>query len=198
MNNTEQLNATATGGASVASNIMTVEECEAHGTYYAECIDKDGNVKWRDTIDNIVMTAGKNLALDTFLAGSAYTAACYMGLISSISFTGSTPMTIATDTMASHSTWYENNPTTYYPGTANRVAVGWTSASGGSKVSTTTSFSIITIGGTVKGCFIVFGSGAVSTLASTAGTLYSAGLFTGGDKVVAISDTLNVTYTASL
>jgi hypothetical protein len=28
-------------------------------------------VKWRDTIDNVVMTEGKNLAFDSFLAESA-------------------------------------------------------------------------------------------------------------------------------
>ena len=49
----------------------------------------------------------------------------------------------------------------------------------------------------VKGCFIVFQTGAVSTIASTAGKLYSAGLFTGGDKVLSVGDTLSVSYTAT-
>jgi hypothetical protein len=49
----------------------------------------------------------------------------------------------------------------------------------------------------VKGAFLVLGSGAVTTNNSTAGTLFSAGTFTGGDKVVATGDTLTVTYTLS-
>jgi hypothetical protein len=52
--------------------------------------------------------------------------------------------------------------------------------------------------GTVAGCGIVFGSGAVSTIDSTAGVLYSVGAFTAGSKTVGNGDTLNVSYTASL
>ena len=42
----------------------------------------------------------------------------------------------------------------------------------------------------VKGCFLVLGTGALSTIDNTAGTLYSAGTFTGGDKTVSNGDTL--------
>jgi len=49
------------------------EQAEAHGRYEVECIGADGKLKWCDTIENVVATVGKNLALDTFLAGSAYT-----------------------------------------------------------------------------------------------------------------------------
>ena len=75
------------------------EQAEAHGRYEVECIGADGKLKWRDTIENVVATVGKNLALDTFLAGSAYTVVGpFMGLISSVSYTA----VAAGDTMASH------------------------------------------------------------------------------------------------
>lgn len=163
------------------------------GVYFVECYDKDGNLKWSDTFPNAVVTFGKNLTLDTVLAGSGYTVTGpYMGLI------GATPTVAATDTMASHSGWNEvggaNAPT--YSGT--RKTCAWSAASGGTKsLSSPLSFSM-TGAGTVGGCFITLGSGALNTLDSTAGTLLSAGAFTGGNKDVASGDTLNVSYSLSL
>jgi hypothetical protein len=77
--------------------------------------------------------------------------------------------------------------------------MSWASAATRAKaLSAAISFIIATTGGTVKGCFVVFGTGAVSTNNSTAGVLYSAGVFTGGDKIVAVADTLNVSYSTAL
>lgn len=192
----EKVNANASNDASVIRGAGNCEHAEAHGQYNFQCFDKDGNLKWEDTVDNIVTTVGKNLALDTFLSGSAYTASTFLGLISSVSYTG---VPAITDTMASHPTWYEVSATTYFPTVAARLAPTFAAAASGSKAtSTPVAFSIITNGGTIKGSFLVYGTGAVSTLGSTAGVLYSAGLFSGGDKVVSVGDTVNVTYTASM
>jgi hypothetical protein len=80
------------------------EQAEAHGRYEVECIGADGKLKWRDTIDNVVCTVGKNLMLDTAFAGAAYTVTGpYMGLISSTSYSA----VAAGDTMASHAGWLE-------------------------------------------------------------------------------------------
>jgi hypothetical protein len=45
---------------------------------------------------------------------------------------------------------------------------------------------------------MVFGTGAVATNNSTAGILLSAGVFTGGDKVLATGDTLQVSWSLAL
>lgn len=150
--------------------------------------------KWSEEFHNVVTTVGKNLALDTFLAGSAYTVTGpYIGLIN-----GSASSAAAGDTMASHAAWLEvggaNAPT--YTGT--RKTAAWSAAASGSKsLSAAVSFAI-TGSGTVGGCFLVFGTGATNTVDNTGGTLYSAGAFTGGSKTVANGDTLSVSYTASL
>jgi hypothetical protein len=176
----------------------TVEGARAHGIYIVECVGRCGGTNgWRDTVPNLVTTAGKNLALDTFLAGSGYTATGpFLGLISSVSYSA----IAAGDTMTSHAGWTEaggtNAPT--YSGSRPTTNGAWSAASAGSKsLSSARSYSI-TSTGTVKGCFLVIGTGASGTIDNTGGTLYSAGLFSGGDKAVSSGDTLNVSYSASL
>jgi hypothetical protein len=173
-----------------------IAEAHAHGQYYAWNVRADGTIDWEDAIENTVTTVGKNLALDTFLAGSNYSVTGpFMGLISSVSY-GAGPA--IGDTMASHAGWLEagvaNAPTYTIP----RKTCAWSAAGSGSKALSAALAFAITGAGTVKGCFIVFGTGAVSTIADTNGTLYSAGTFSGGDKTVANTDTLNCSYTASM
>lgn len=189
----EKLNAANGTNGTLTANRTQAEIAEAHGTYTFECRDADGNLKWTDTVENLVTTAGKNLALDTILAGSAYTAACFIGLIN-----GSAGSATIADTMASHAAWLEVGGANAPAYTAPRKTPSWSAASGGSKASSSIGSFAFTSGGTVGGCFLVFGPGAVNTIDSTAGVLYSAGAFTGGSKTVAASDSLTVTYTASL
>ena len=171
------------------------EAAEAHGRYVFECIGQDGTVKWREVIDNIVCTVGKNLMLDTALAGSAYTVVGpYLGLISSVSYTG----VASGDTMASHSGWLEAGGTNAPTYTGNRPTAAWSAASAGSKALSAALAYAITSTGTIKGAFLVFGTGAVATKDNTSGVLWSAGTFTAGDKSVTNGDTLNVSYSSSL
>lgn len=191
----EELNAHGISDASVIRSASESESCDAQGVYTIECYDKDGNLKWSDTAHNVVTTVGKNLALDTFLAGVAYTAVGpFMGLISSVSYSA----VAAADTMASHAGWTEAGVTNAPTYTVPRKTAVWAAASAGSKALSASLSFAITGSGTIKGCFLVFGTGALSTIDNTAGTLYSAGLFTGGDRVVVNTDTVNVSYSTSL
>lgn len=171
------------------------EGSKVKGRYVAQCFDKDGNLKWEDTIENTVVTVGKNLELDTLLAGSAYTVVGpFMGLISSVSWSE----IVIGDTMVSHAGWTEAGPTNAPDYSGDRKTAVFNAAAGGIKdLSADLSFTF-TQGGTVKGAFIVTGTGAVNTHDSTTGVLYSAGLFTGGDKVVADTDVLNVDWQVTL
>lgn len=159
-------------------------------TYAFECFDKDGNLKWRETIHNTVMTAGKNDLLDKYFAGSAYTAAWYIGLISSVSYSA----IAAADTMASHAGWTEAGPTNApnYDEAA-RQAISWSAASSASKAASAACTFTIAESGTVKGAFVTTGSAKDGTT----GILYSAALFS-GDRTVADGDTINVTPTMSV
>jgi hypothetical protein len=170
------------------------EHTAAHGVYTIECYDSAGILKWSETFDNVVATVGKNLALDTYLNGASYTVTGpYMGLISDTSWSAVS----ASDTMASHGGWLEAGTAQdpHYSGT--RKTCVWAAASSGSVALTAALSFAITSAGTIRGGFIVFGSGASSTIDNTSGTLYSAGAF-GSPKTVANADTLNVSYTASL
>lgn len=183
--------------ASVIRRPAIDEAAKISGKFHVKCIGKDGKLKWEDTIDNLIATVGKNLMLDTLLAGSSYSVTGpYMGLISSVGWSA----VAAGDTMASHSGWNEAGTGVNYPlYTGDRKTCAWDAASGGSKaLSSALSFTIVTTGGTVKGCFIVLGTGAVATKGDTNGVLYSAGAFTGGDKVVDVDDVIQVSYTTSL
>jgi len=170
-----------------AGFILPVQEAvEAHGRYHAVCRDADGNIKWEDDIENLVTTVGKNFALDTTFAGSAYTAAWFMGLVDG----GSAPAYNVADTMASHAGWTENVGYS----NATRPAPAFSSAAAGTKATSTGVVFTINATGTIAGAFM----NTVSTKSGTTGTLYSAGSFTGGNKSVANGDSLTITYSASL
>ena len=192
----EQANADIKFFAEVIRGGRADEAARAEGKFGFECYGPDGKLKWQAECQNLVTTVGKNLALDTYLAGSGYTVVGpFLGLISSVSYTTGPA---AGDTMGSHGGWTEAglaNAPTY---TAPRKTAAWSAASAGSKSLSAAASYAITGTGTVKGAFLVYGSGALSTIDNTGGTLYSGGTFSGGDKVVGNGDTLNVSYSASL
>jgi hypothetical protein len=181
--------------ASVIRGSGLGEHAEAHGRYEIECIGPDGKLKWREVIENVVCTVGKNLMLDSSLAGAAYTVTGpYMGLISSTSYSA----VAAGDTMASHAGWLEAGGTNAPTYTGNRKTAVWSAATAGGKALSAALSYAITGTGTVKGAFLVFGTGASATKDDTGGVLWSAGTFSTGDKAVVNGDTLNVAFSTSL
>lgn len=183
--------------ASVIRGGKLIEQMFASGIFRAECI-RDGEVIWFEDYRNVVCTEGKNVALDAFLSGSAYTVVGpYMGLISSISYTAVAAGDTAAQINGSNG-WKEagnsNAPT--YSGT--RKTCAWSAASAGAKALSAALSYAITGTGTIKGSFVIFGTGALNTVDDTNGKLLSAGLFSGGDKVVSSGDTVNVSYSLSM
>ena len=196
----EKLNVKESNGATILRGAGMSEVLKLKGKYFAQCFDKDGNLKWKDSVDNVVTDVGANQLLDSAF-GAGPVAGPFLGLISSVGYTG---VPVVGNTMSSHSTWNEAGNGTNYPNWSTpasnaRGTMSFAAAAARAKALTAAiSFVIATNGGTVKGCFVVFGTGAVATNNSTAGVLYSAGLFTGGDKVVGVGDTLQVSYSTSV
>jgi hypothetical protein len=181
------------------SNVVGSETVGVEGYYHVVCRDADGNLKWEEEFPNLVNAVGKQLMLDTLLKGSAYTVVGpFLGLIS-----GASPTFTAADTMTSHAGWTEFVNYTVGGSAVRGTAVFASATSTGTTPSnvTTSAASAITYtitgaGGTVGGCFLVTGTGAVSTQNNTSGTLYSAGAFATA-KVTTAGDTVSVTYSTT-
>jgi hypothetical protein len=200
----ERLSVKDNMGATVLRGSDMTERLSAKGVYTAKCYDKNGKLKWTTKAKNVVTDVGANQLLDSAF-GSGPVAGPFLGLISSVGYTG---IPVTGDTMGSHASaghvWNEagngsNYPLWSTPASNARVAVSFAAAGTRAKaLSSVASFVISGTGGTVKGCFLVFGSGAVATNNNTSGVLYSAGVFSGGDKVVGVGDTLQVSYSTSV
>lgn len=160
------------------------------GVFRAECIDKDGNLKWVAESSNLVVNQGLQDMNTQYFKGVLYSASFFLGLI-----TGPAASTTfaAGDTLATHLGWTEF---TDYSGTRKAMTFGTASTADPSVISNTASpasFAITGAGGIVAGAFLC-------TVASgTSGVLFSEADFQSpGDRTVVSGDTLNVTYTFSL
>ena len=187
--------------ATLNTNAISAEDLGVHGHYHVVCRDKNGNIKWEEEFPNLVVAAGKQLMLDTLLktSGTYTTVGPFLGL-TKVSLTPA-----ATDTMTTLVTTNAAEFTNYtVGGSAVRGTATFASATSSgttpSNVTTSTAsaitYTITGAGGTVYGCFLVTGTGAVSTQSSTAGTLYSEGNFSTA-KVTTAGDTVSVTYSTT-
>ena len=183
--------------ATLQANASIPEGMGVEGFYHVECRDAQGNLKWNEEFPNLVVAVGKQLLLDTLLrtSGTYTTVGPFLGLINnSTSFA-------ATDTMSSK-TWTELTTYTVGGSAVRGTAVFAAASSSGttpSNVTTSTATAItytMTGSATVYGCFLVTGTGAVSTISSTAGTLYSEGNFSTA-KTVTSGDTVTVTFSTT-
>lgn len=180
--------------AQMAAKTALGEIGRLHGRYTAEFREADGTLIRRDEFDNLMTTVGVNLMLDSFLAGAAYTVVGpFMGLISSTSFSA----VASADTMASHAGWLESGGANAPTMSSTRLTCAWSAASARAKSLSANLTFTFTGSGTVQGAFLVTGSGAVATVASTAGTLFSAGTLTTPQPVIS-GNTLALGWTGTL
>jgi hypothetical protein len=185
----DKAHSTDTVAAGFVASTGLNQTAKAGGVYHVQCLDKDGNLKWEDSMHNLVVNEGLADMNTKYFKGSSYTAAFYLGLITG---PGSGTTYAAADTLASHTGWTEF---TNYSGSRKAVTFGSATSADPSVIATSSavSFTISSSGGTVAGAFLC-------TVASgTSGVLFSEADFQSpGDRVVVSGDTLNVTYTFSL
>lgn len=161
-----------------ARNVLAERADPPHFTFEFECFDREGNLKWRETVRNTVVTDGKNSLLDIYFDAAAQITTWYLGLKGA-------GTVAAGDTLASHAGWSELSSYT-----GNRGAITWGEPSSGSLAASSAVSFAITGSMTVAGAFIA------SAATGTVGVLYSAGDFSASRSVVN-GDTLNVTPTVS-
>jgi len=186
--------------ATLQANVAIPEGMTQEGYYHVECRDAQGNLKWAEEVPNLVVAIGKQLMLDTLLKGSSYSVVGpYLGL-TKVSLTPA-----ATDTMTTLVTTNAAEFINYTVGGsavrgtavfASSTSTGSTPSNVTSSTATAITYTITGAGGTVYGCFLVTGTGAVNTQSSTAGTLYSEGNFSVA-KAVTAGDTVSVTYSTT-
>ena len=159
------------------------EGVKFYNTYRFEARDPDGNIKWVEEVNNIIVNTGLDNILDEYYKGSAYTAAFYVGL------TDGTPTVAAGDTMASHAGWVE--VTAYDEAVRQDLTLGSVSSQSVDNTASKAVFTISADSTTVGGGFIATNS----TKGGSTGTLVGAAAFTAADKSLDDNDTLTVTVT---
>lgn len=164
------------------------KECGGFGgVFKVTCFDKDGNFKWEDTFHNLVVNEGLQDINNKYFKASGYTATWYLGLITG---PGSSTTYSAGDTLATHAGWTED---TNYSGTRKAVTFGTPTLADPSVIDNSASPAVFNMNNTTT----IAGAFLTNVNSGPSGILFSEGDFTGGDKIVANGDTLNVTYTFS-
>lgn len=192
MNNNDMASSSELLIGGVGALIAPADFALIKGHFAFVCRDADGNIKWEDDFANHITTEGVNYLLQQGLSGSGYTAAWYMGLISSTSFTACATTDIAAQINGTNG-WKEVNASTYPPdySSGTRLTTAWSAASANTKQLSAGLVFTAAYAGTIQGAFI----SSIATKAATTGTLFCAGAF-GLSKTVAVNDTLTVNYSA--
>lgn len=178
-----------TVGAAVERKTGFAEGASGGGVFTVTCYDSNGNEKWVEIAPNLVVNTGLQDMNTKFFAGSAYTAAWYLGLVN-----GTSTSTIYSggDTLASHAGWDEN---TSYTGNRKAVTFGAATLADPSNINNASSAASFTMNAnaTIAGAFLA------NVATGTSGTLFSVSDFQSpGDRTVVSGDVLNITYSFNL
>ena len=178
-----------TVGAAVERKTGFADGASGGGVFTVTCFDSNGNEKWVEIAPNLVVNTGLQDMNTKFFAGSAYTAAWYLGLVNgtsaSTTFSGG-------DTLATHAGWTENSS---YTGNRKAVTFGAATLADPSNINNASSAASFTMNAnaTIAGAFLT------NVATGTTGLLFSVSDFQSpGDRTVVSGDVLNITYSFNL
>jgi len=148
------------------------------------CKGVNGQTKWREVADNLIVNVGLQDLLTKYLKGSSYTAAWYVGIKNA-------GTAVAADTVASHGSWTENSG--YTESVRQTLTLGTATTADPSSVDNSSNKATFSINATstIAGAFLINDNtkGGTST-----GTLYGVVDF-GSTRSVISGDTLEITVT---
>lgn len=154
------------------------------GQFFAQGIDRDGSIMWKEPFNNGTTNGGLDNVLSVYLGAGSQTVTWFMGLIDNAGFS-----TLAIgDTMSSHAGWTESTAYT------ESVRQTWSPAavSGQSITNTTNVTFSINATVTIAGAFLV----SNSTKGGTTGILWATGQFSSAQALVS-GQSLKITYTCT-
>jgi hypothetical protein len=178
-----------TVGAAVERKTGFADGASGGGVFTVTCYDSNGNEKWVEIAPNLVVNTGLQDMNTKFFAGSAYTAAWYLGLVNG---TSASTTYSGGDTLDSHAGWDEN---TSYTGNRKAVTFGAATLADPSNINNASSAASFTMNAnaTIAGAFLA------NVATGTSGTLFSVSDFQSpGDRTVVSGDVLNITYSFNL
>jgi hypothetical protein len=174
----------------------TIRQGEAltwQGHFHVRCTDgPDGPLLWEAEAHNLITTVGKGALLSNGLAGAAYTAANYVGIMN-----GATAITTsASDTMTSHSGWQESGNAVNPTYTGPRKSGVFPATTTGTITMNPVTLAM-TAAGTIGGMFVCGFSGATGTIDNTGGVLFNGATFAAGQPVIS-GNSVTISYGATL
>jgi len=171
--------------ASIVSNKNLDASLALFNYYHVECLDSDGNLRWEETIKNLVTTEGLDYIMNAGFKSGSQIGTWYVGL-------KKTGAAAADDTAANlgAQAWLEY--TEYDEATREALTLGSVVVGSVDNVGNVASFTIGSPAPDVYGVFVVDDN--TKDGQSPATVLYGVGDFV-SPKVVDANDTLNVTVT---
>lgn len=178
-----------TQNASTVSNKEIGPSLVVENYYHVECFDPEGNLKWEETIENLVTTEGLNYIMNAGFKSGTQIGTWYVGLKD----TGAAAAGDDAATMGfSPAAWTEY--TEYDEAARQTLTLGTVTAGSVDNSSNVAAFTIGSPAPDVYGVFLTDDS--TKNGQSPATVLYGVGDFASA-KVVDPNDTLNVTVTLS-